>query len=75
MTILQELNRIKSQQAFTVSAINNYLKQIIEENPLLSSIWIEGEISNLNHYKSGNQYYFTLSDGQSQIQCVLFSSF
>jgi len=59
---------------FTVTQINRYLKSIIEEDILLSNISVSGEISNVRHYKSGNQIYFTLKDNSSQISCVMFSN-
>ncbi len=62
------------KQIFTVSELNNFLKIILDENPYTQNIWISGEISNLKIYQKGGQLYFTLSDEQSQINCVLFAS-
>ncbi len=36
-----------------------------------SDVWVEGEISNLRSAPSGH-LYFTLKDGESQLQVVLF---
>jgi exodeoxyribonuclease VII large subunit len=38
---------------------------------LLTDIWVEGEVSQLFHARSGH-IYFTLRDDESQIKCVLF---
>lgn len=63
------------KKALTVSQINLYIKEIIEHDQQLSDIWLIGEITNIKHYKIGNQLYFTLSDDHSQINCVIFQSF
>ena len=59
----------------TVTQLNTYIKAIFEENAVLSSIYICGEISNfVNYYRSGH-FYFTLKDSASQIKAVMFRSY
>ncbi|MFH1429634.1 MAG: exodeoxyribonuclease VII large subunit [Candidatus Margulisiibacteriota bacterium] len=65
---------IMSQNAVSVSQLNKYIKALLDNDILLSSIIVMGEISNVRHYKAGNQIYFTLKDENSQISCVLFGS-
>ena len=60
------------QRVFTVSEINQYIKQLVDGEPALSSVLIRGEISNYKVYPSGH-HYFTLKDGQSALRCVLFA--
>tara|TARA_B100000586_G_scaffold166472_1_gene121375 strand:+ start:123 stop:1280 length:1158 start_codon:yes stop_codon:yes gene_type:complete len=60
---------------FTPSEVNMRIQWILEALPDLQDIWIEGEISNLKHYHKGNQLYFNLCDENSQINCVLYSTF
>ncbi|HEX6972541.1 MAG TPA: exodeoxyribonuclease VII large subunit, partial [Limnochordia bacterium] len=48
-----------------------YLKQILESDPLLASLWVKGEISNFKHHASGHMY-FTLKDERSRLKCVCF---
>lgn len=55
----------------TVTALNNRIKELIEEN--FDSLWVEGEISNLRRPASGH-LYFTLKDETSQIRAVIFRS-
>ncbi|MEG3029533.1 MAG: exodeoxyribonuclease VII large subunit [Oscillospiraceae bacterium] len=57
----------------SVSALNLYVKSILEEDSNLRDVAVEGEISNfVNHYKSGH-YYFALKDENSLIKTVMFS--
>ena len=56
---------------FTVSQVTQYLKDSLQQDPLLADLWISGEISNLRPYPSGHTY-FTLKDAQSQLRSVMF---
>lgn len=56
---------------YSVSEVNNYIKQIVDSVPALNDIWIRGELSNYKVYPSGH-HYFTLKDGESAIRCVMF---
>ena len=60
------------QRIYCVSEVNQYIKQLLEEQPILSGILIRGEISNYKVYPSGH-HYFTLKDGQGALRCVLFA--
>ena len=60
------------QRIYSVSEVNQYIKQLLEEQPILSGILIRGEISNYKVYPSGH-HYFTLKDGQGALRCVLFA--
>lgn len=60
--------------ALTVSQVNTYLKAIMENDSVLRSVYICGEISNFtNHYRTGH-FYFTLKDETARIKCVMFRS-
>ena len=56
---------------FSVSQVANHLRQTIESDPLLSDLWVAGEVSNLRVSASGHSY-FTLKDDQSVLNCVMF---
>jgi exodeoxyribonuclease VII large subunit len=55
----------------TVSELLRCVRDSLERRfPLL---WVKGEISNLSRAPSGH-CYFTLKDGQAQVDCVMFRS-
>ncbi len=54
-----------------VSALNNYIKLIIDDNSFLHKVYIKGEISNFKHHMSGH-LYFTLKDEESRINAIMF---
>ena len=54
----------------SVSQLNNYIKRILQTDPLLNSVSVVGEISNLKFHSSGH-VYFSLKDDSSRINCFL----
>lgn len=54
-----------------VAQLTAYIKDLIENNELLSRIWVKGEITNFKPYPSGH-VYFTLRDNRANIKCVMF---
>ena len=58
----------------TVSEINDYIKEMIDEEMVLQDIYIQGEISNFKNHSRGH-LYFTLKDEHSEIKSVMFSSY
>lgn len=60
-----------SQQVLTVSQTNEYIRTIMDRDPLLTGIAVKGEISNYKAYPSGH-HYFTLKDESSALKCVMF---
>lgn len=57
----------------TVHGLNEYVKMLIDGNPVLSNIYVRGEISNLNYHSSGH-YYFSLKDENARVSAVMFKS-
>lgn len=56
----------------TVTALNRYVKTLLDSDPVLTDVALCGEISNFtNHYKTGH-FYFTLKDGQCAVKAVMF---
>lgn len=60
-----------NERIFTVTEINNYIKYLMQNDVLLSHLYVKGEISNFKHHSSGH-IYFTLKDADSRIKCVMF---
>jgi exodeoxyribonuclease VII large subunit len=60
-------------RVFTVQEITRYLRGLIESDPILQDVWVEGEISNLSRPASGH-LYFTLKDNHSALKCVMWRS-
>lgn len=60
-------------QIFTVTDLNERIKDRLENDPRLHDLWARGEISNYVNHRSGHRY-FTLKDRDSQISCVLFKN-
>ncbi len=60
-------------EPFSVSALNEYIKNIFENNRTLSSVTVRGEISNFTNHRSGH-LYFSLKDADGQIRAVMFRS-
>lgn len=57
------------RKVLSVSQLNRESRFLLEKN--LSTLWVEGEISNLARPASGH-IYFTLKDQQAQIRCAMF---
>lgn len=59
--------------AITVSELNKYIKDKVDEDEYLNYVYVKGEISNFKHHYTGHMY-FTLKDEKSVIKCVMFKS-
>ena len=61
------------KNVYTVAQINAYIRSLVSEDVLLSSVFVKGEVSNLKYHPSGH-VYFSLKDGAAALSCVLFRS-
>ena len=57
----------------TVAELNKYIKEKVEDDEFLNTVFVKGEISNFKHHYTGHMY-FTLKDETSLIKCVMFKS-
>lgn len=58
-------------KVYSVEQINRYIRNLLENDFILNSFWVKGEISNFKAHSSGH-LYFTLKDAFASIQCVMF---
>ncbi len=63
-----------SDQYITVSDLNAYVKNYLENNYILQDIYIKGEISNFKLHQSGT-LYFAIKDEKSMVNVVMFKSY
>ena len=59
------------QYIFTVSEVNQFIKDLLDNVPPLQEVLLRGELSNYKVYPSGH-HYFTLKDSQCSLKCVMF---
>ena len=59
--------------SLSVSDITRYLRQVLESDPILTAVWVTGEVSNLSRPSSGH-IYFTLKDSGAALKCVMWRS-
>jgi len=58
-------------EPYTVSQLTGHIRRLMEDDPELGDVWVEGEVSNFGRASSGH-CYFTLKDAGSQIGCVMW---
>ena len=56
-----------------ISDLNNYIKNILDDNIFLNKVYLKGEISNFKNHTRGH-LYFTLKDDTSRLSAVMFQS-
>jgi exodeoxyribonuclease VII large subunit len=58
-------------EAYSVSQVAALIQEGLERTPVLSQLWVKGEISNFKRHTSGH-LYFSIQDAQSAIRAVMF---
>ncbi len=58
----------------TVTALNRYVKRILDANDILFDLALQGEISNFIKNARSGHCYFSLRDAQSSVKAVMFKS-
>lgn len=59
------------QHVFGVTEVNQLVKLLLDNEPMLQNIYVRGELSNYKIYPSGH-HYFTLKDPEGALRCVMF---
>ncbi|GLI56179.1 exodeoxyribonuclease 7 large subunit [Propionigenium maris DSM 9537] len=62
----------KKEKIYTVSQLNREVKSYLEGNENFQELFLKGEMSGVNYYKSGH-LYFTLKDKKAQVKCAAFN--
>jgi len=60
-----------ADKIFTVSQLNNHVKDLLDSDYTLSRVSVRGELSNYTMYPSGH-HYFSIKDAQGALKCVMF---
>lgn len=63
-----------TSNSLSVYQLNAYIKRVFEQDYVLKSVTVEGELSNFKKHSSGH-IYFTLKDEKAQVSCVLFKGY
>lgn len=58
----------------TVSELNTHVDRLMQNDPILTDLWLKGEITGFKHHRQSGHLYFTLKDQVSAISCVMFKS-
>ena len=68
---MEQLALFDTSPRWTVTDLTRHLRQLLEADPDLQGIWVQGEISNLSRPASGH-IYFTLKDSGASLRCVMW---
>lgn len=60
-------------EPLTVRQLTMYIRDLIDQDPRLGDVWVQGEISNFTRASSGH-LYFTLKDEAAELRCVMWRS-
>ncbi|MBQ4424377.1 MAG: exodeoxyribonuclease VII large subunit [Lachnospiraceae bacterium] len=63
-----------SSPRYSVGEISRYIKNLVDGDFLLRSLWVEGEVSNLKYHPSGH-IYLTLKDEKGTLKAVMFAGY
>ncbi|MBZ4652714.1 MAG: xseA2 [Peptococcaceae bacterium] len=64
---------MRGNKILTVSEVSFHIQKLLDDDPLLSNLWIRGEISNFKHHPTGH-FYFSLKDKECTLRAVMFKS-
>ncbi len=67
----EKLEEKETQHIYSVQEVTSYIRHRLDEDNVLSDVYVKGELSNLSQPTSGH-LYFTLKDKISELRCVMF---
>ena len=59
------------EEPISVTALNEYIKALLEGTPFLRHVYLRGEISNFTNHRTGH-FYFSLKDEGGLVRAVMF---
>jgi exodeoxyribonuclease VII large subunit len=68
---MEQMALFDEKNHWTVTELTRHLRQLLDGDPDLQGIWVQGEISNLSRPSSGHMY-FTLKDSGAALRCVMW---
>ena len=60
-----------TDMVFSVSELNDRIKELLDSDQVLAAVHVRGELSNYKAYPSGH-HYFTMKDAECALRCVMF---
>ncbi len=60
-------------EAISVSALNRYVKDLLDGNELLNDLCVSAELASFHLHRKSGHCYFILKDAQSSVKAVMFS--
>jgi exodeoxyribonuclease VII large subunit len=60
-----------STHVFSVVELAQHISATLERDPILSDVWLRGEVTNVTRSPAGH-HYFTVKDDTAQLRAVLF---
>ena len=63
-----------NKNVYSVGQVNSYIRNMFDQDFMLRSISVRGEVSNCKYHSSGH-IYFTLKDGSGVLKCVMFKTY
>jgi len=73
LNLFGSLGESTFSEPYTVSQLTGHIRRLLEGDPELADLWVEGEVSNFTRASSGH-CYFTLKDAGAQAPCVMWRS-
>ena len=65
--------KFSKPQVLSVSQLNFYIKSVLENDPRLATVFLEGEISNFSDNYRSRHLYFSLKDSKAVVRAVMFA--
>lgn len=66
------VGNVAGSEAYSVSKINQYIRNMFQTDFLLRNVRVTGEVSNCKYHSSGH-IYFTLKDEAGALACVMYA--